>query len=795
MKPVFIKIALRNMLRHKVYTLINIAGLAVGIAGFLIIVMYIQHETGFDKYHPDLERSYRMVGIQKPAGIDQQHVAITTGMLGPTMKADFPEVEAAVRLMRAFSVMVMVDDKSFPEYNAYYADPTIFKVLGLELLAGDSETALQDVNMAAISETMAEKYFGSHAEAMNKTIEVSGVTYRINGIIGNRDVRSHIKIDLALSLATIANTYPGLHHWASNSLATYVLLREGVDKQAVEDKLPALVEQYITSEGWWQGLELYMQPVPDIYLHSGNIRFHLYHRVGDIQSIYVYTAIAALILLVACINFINLTTARSMKRAREVGIKKVSGATHLQLFFQFISETLIITTFAILIALAITDLATGTFSRLLNVDLAIDFTGNPVFNIGLVLILVVITLIAGFYPAMFMSRLQPVMVLRSASAGGGRGRFRKLLVFLQFFISTALIFSILVIQKQVGFMLNKDLGYDVENVLAVPLFSQQSREKYELVKNELANLPFVEGVAAASQYNGVAGRQSSLFSADDSELEIMARYGYVDAGFFPLMGMKLKAGRFFHQETGTDHHSAIIINESAAQSFGWDEPIGKRVRVSTQETEPVRTVVGVIADYHYYSLRNKIEPAAWYMQPEDFGVIVARIKKHEIKLASHMVEQTWNEVLPAQPYNAFFIDQRIEQIYREEMNTRRVISYFALLCIFISSMGLFGLTSFMIAQKTREIGIRKIMGGSVGQITLMLVRDFLVMIGIAGIAATPVAYYYLERWLANYAYRISFYLHYMIPAIVIAIAIALATIIYQTIRAANSNPVDAIRYE
>jgi putative ABC transport system permease protein len=795
MKPVFIKIALRNMLRQKVYTLINIAGLAVGIAGFLIIVMYIQHETGFDKYHPELERSYRMVGIQKPAGIDHQHVAITTGMLGPTMKADLPEVETTARLMRAFSVMVMVDDKSFPEYNAYYADPAIFKALGLELLAGDPETALQDVHMAAISETMAEKYFGSHAEAINKTIEVSGVTYRINGIIGNRDVRSHIKIDLALSLATIANTYPGLHHWASNSLATYVLLKEGFDEQVIEGKLPMLVEQYITSEGWWQGLELYMQPVPEIYLHSGNIRFHLYHRVGDIQSIYVYTAIAVLILLVACINFINLTTARSMKRAREVGIKKVSGATHLQLFFQFIFETLIITAFAILIGLVIAELAIGTFSQLLDVNLKIDFIGNPVFNIGLALILIVITLIAGFYPAMFMSRLQPVQVLRSATAAGSRGRFRKLLVFLQFFISTALIFSILVIQKQVDFMLNKDMGYDVENVMAIPLFSEQAREKYELIKNELAKLPFVEGVATASQYNGVAGRQSSLFAADDSQLEIMARYGYVDADFFPLMGMELKAGRFFHRETGTDLYSAIIINESAAQAFGWGEPVGKQVRVSTEETEPVRTVVGVVADYHYYSLRNKIEPAAWYMQPEDFGTIVARVQSNEPEEVSRMLEQTWNEVLPGQPYNAFYIDQRIEQIYRAEMNTRKVISYFALLCIFISSMGLFGLTSFMIAQKTREIGIRKIMGGSVRQITFMLVRDFLIMITIAGAAATPVAYIYLERWLSNYAYRISFYIHYMIPAIAIAIAIALATIIYQTIKAANSNPVDAIRYE
>ncbi len=528
--------------------------------------------------------------------------------------------------------------------------------------------------------------------------------------------------------------------------------------------------------------------------------------MGDIQIIYIFSLIAFLILFIACINFINIAISRSIKRAKEVGMRKIIGANRLSLIYQFNSESVIITILSIILSLGLVELLLPMFNKLLNTELFINFIHNNLFNIGLVGIFILVSLITGLYPAYYLSRFKPIVVLKGAkgSVKGKSGLLTKILVAIQFTITITLIFSILVIQKQINYTQKKDLGYNYENVMEIPFFNPTDNEKADIIRAELLKNPDIVGVSAAASVTGTSGSQSFRATSDSIPQQLMYRICGVDPEFFDLMQIPIVEGRDFSRDYAFDMNgSSVILNEIAVKELGWDNPIGRQFEGDSTD---LRTVIGVVSDYHYYSLRTKIEPAFFTVDRSNNRSIIVKFANPQENLSKaekqefqnknvQFVEETWRNFFPDATFDYTFVEQRLVDLYENERNSLSIFTYFAILSILISCLGLYGLISFVVEQRTNEIGVRKVMGGSVIQIVGLLIKDFIKLIIIAGIVAAPVAIYLSDSFLQTFVYRVSMPYAYLIIAIVIALVIAILTISFHAIKSANSNPVDALRYE
>lgn len=817
----YIKISTRNLIRQKGYSIINIIGLSAGITSFLLIILFVKYQNSFDRNIPNIDNIYRVVEIQKEEGVGIQHVAITMGPLAPALKKDIPEVINTLRLAPAGVIPLLVGEKFFNQSNVYFADSSIFSFFNIKLIKGNPQKALNELGTAVISRKVAEKYFVSVDSALNKMIKVKeGGNLIILGVMEDLPENMHVNIEMLMSYATAQYEFPWLKQWDTNSLVTYILLKEGTDPKSVEAKFPKFIRNYITFDKYNSEFAMYLQPLTDVYLKSGHIKFHIQDKMGSLTIYRIFVIVGIIILIIACINFINLSIARSMKRAKEVGMRKAMGATRRDLIYQFIGESGVITFMSILISLALVELILPFFNLLLNTQFTIDFIGNPVFNLGLLGILVIVSLFSGAYPAFYLSRFDPVKVMKGIreTPASFTVWLRNTLLVIQFIFTIGLLFSILVIRTQMNYVAEKDLGINYQDVVYIKLFDRAKPAQQEKIKAVFNNNPEIRGLSFVSFYNGVAGRQGPIYTMDSAEQKLTVRFGYVDAAFFPMMGIQFVEGRNFSDMLSSDTSGgSVILNESAVKAFGWKTAVGKRLKPLDTDTTRVATVIGVIKDYHYYSLHAKIEPAIYICNPSKFMQLLLKINRPENNTGARILQAGWNtvfpknqitvdplmvlinkklsEIIPNYMVEPEFVKTSISRQYKTEWNTYLVFGYFTIVSILISCLGLLGLTSMVSEQKTREIGIRKVLGASVAGLTVLLLKRFLLLIVLAGIISIPLAWYTMSTLLSSFAYRIDISLIFALEALLITLIISIGVIIYKSLRTALSDPVDSLKYD
>jgi putative ABC transport system permease protein len=795
----YLKIAVRNLLKHKGYFSINIIGLSAGMACCLLILLWVRDELSYDRFHRHAERIYR---VALKARINNKDIvsAYSCAPLAKTLAADFPEVEHSTTVFRPENVTIRWDEKTFNEKNFFYTDPGFFEVFTVPLLKGDKQTALAEPRAVVLTQSMALKYFGA-ADPMGQTLVIDGKEeYLVTAVCQEVPPNSHLHYDFLASWQTLEDSRNPI--WVGNDNYTYCTLRAGVAARDLETKFPVMVRKYAGPQFEAAGLPFdkflaaggiygyFLQPLTSIHLHS-----HLEHEVeptGDMVYVYIFSIIAFFILLIGCINFMNLATARSAGRAREVGVRKVLGSHVSQLARLFLTESVLVSCIAAGLAVVVVESLLSNFNSLAGKALTIDFFGNGLFLAVVLVGTLLVGLLAGSYPAFFLSSFQPISVLKGRLASGfTSGRIRSILVIFQFAISIALIVSIVVVYKQMSYVQHKKLGFNKEHVVIIDnvwlLGNQRQSFKQELLKSP--------GVAGASLSRTVPGlvASNSAFQLEGSEEGTPSLLWMIrtDFDFVETLGIEMASGRSFSSDFSTDS-SAVVLNESAARLLGVQDAVGKRlIRVG----QPIKhEIIGIARDFHFESLHQPIRPLVILIEGQG-DLAVVRIQPNRIGQTMQALEKIWETFAAGQPFVHTFLDQEFEALYRTEQRIGTVVALFAGLAVAIACMGLLGLVAFATEQRTKEIGIRKVLGASVPNIVMMLCNDFLRLILYAIVVATPFAYVVMNRWLEDFAYRTAMSWWVFAFSGGLALLIALLTVSTQAIKAALANPVVALRYE
>jgi putative ABC transport system permease protein len=781
----YLKVALRNIRRHKGYSFINIAGLAIGMACCILILLWVQDELSYDRFHENAGDIYRV--IQDIKFTDHSTTwAITQGPLGPSLKTDFPEIINATRITwRRFRLTY--NDESFDEVIGM-ADGSIFEMFTFPLLKGDPTNALSDPHSIVVTEEMAEKYFG-HEDPLGKIIKADNQwDFQVTGIMKKVPHNSHLQFDFLIPFIFGRELNYTVDNWRNSQFRTYVQLQEGVPSQEVIQKISGYLYEKPTLE---KDAKLNLQPLTRIHLYS-NYEFDTAH--GDITYVTIFSIIAFFILLIACINFMNLATARSGNRAKEVGMRKVAGAQKTDIIRQFYGESILLAFIALFVALLMVWLLLPTFNNLAAKELSLDVSGNLLALLGLLGITLLAGIISGSYPALFLSAFQPGKILKGSLRSGSKGSaFRKILVVFQFTLTILLIICTIVVYNQLNFMRNMKLGYDKEYMIYKGMRGDV-RAKFDSVKNELLQNPNILGVTASSNvptYGYSFSNSLWRWEGQNPDEENLMRAVFVDLDYFKTFGIEIVEGRSYSKEFPTDATEAIMVNEEAVKVMGMESPIGKRLSIGNNNFK----IIGVVKNYHFRSLRQKIDPLILIYAPSQSWVLFARLKSENIPKTLGYMENIWKEFAPAHPFNYRFLDEALDSLYRSEQRIGTLLRYFSILAIFISCLGLFGLASFMVEQRTKEIGIRKVLGASVSNIALLLSREFTKWVLLANIIAWPAAYYAMHKWLQSYAYSTNIALWSFFLSGTLALVIATVAVSYQSIKAAVANPADSLRYE
>jgi len=804
----YLKIAIRNVQKHKGYAFINIAGLAIGMACCILIVAYIVTELSYDKYNKNADRIYRIAAEVNMGGFSGL-IAVSNTPVGPVLHKDYPEVLNATRIRPLSKRLVKFEDRQFYEDRILYADDSIFDIFTFPMIKGDPKTALVTAYSVVLTEDTAQKYFG-HDDPLGKVLKFNNQDdFTVTGVVKNVPKNSHFTFDMLCSFETyFARNKQAGENWFNFDLFTYLLLPENHDYRELEKKFPALIDKYMGKVIKALGGELkyFIQPMTSIHLHS-----HLDNELSgnsNILYIYIFSAIALFILFIACINFMNLATARSATRAKEVGMRKVIGAHKRELIKQFLGESIIYSFFSLLVALILVQFALPLFRSLSGTELGINYAEMPWLIPGLLGLVLFVGILAGSYPALFLSSFQPANVLKgSLKSGAASKRFRGVLVVAQFIISVTLIIGTGIIVNQLKYMKNTNLNFDKENVIVVRITDQKIRQSLDFVKNELKKIPGVISVAASST---VPGQGTSVtpfipegFTEDSSQLmENMD----ADHDFIPALGIKIVKGRNFSTEFGTDKKEAVLINETAVRKFGWDNPVGKTIKAPEGEAPEeegaegvgvwtIKTVIGVVKDFHLASLHKIIMPLYISNIPDYLDTISIKINPENTTNTLSLLKEKWKEIDPFRPFEYSFLEETFDSQYRSDERLSKIFASFTVFAIFIACLGLFGLASFMSEQRTKEIGIRKVLGASVPGIAVLLSKNFLKLVIIANIIAWPISYLVMKNWLQNFAYRTNVSLWTFMLTGALSLCIALLTVSYQSVKASLSNPVNAIKYE
>jgi putative ABC transport system permease protein len=785
----YFKLALRNIRRHRIYTFINISGLATGMACCLLILLYVQNELKFDKYHDNSDCIYRTVIKEYAQGKWDNHVG-SPDLLGPALVEEYPEITQCVRFFHPFWIekwMVSFNGKSFYEGGVFFADPAVFDVFTFPLIQGDPQTALRELNSIVLTEEMAQKYFYDE-NPMGKVLSLDGrMDFKVTGIARNVPHNSHFRFDFLVPFEANPHKW-AMNNWRTQQFYTYILFTKKPSPRDLNDKLTLFTERHFGKQA---NLEISLQPLTDIHLRSTNYLYDIASNNSDIAYVYVFSAVAAFILLIACANFMNLTISTSLYRAKELGMRKVIGAKRIQLTKQFLSESLFYSLISLGFAILIVELLGPLLIDLPRRNLLLDGNG---LSIGVLLaVTFVVGIVSGSYPSLFLSAFQPLTALKGYTRSKFKGLlFQRSLVILQFTISISLIAGLIAVHKQLRYCMNKDLGFDKEQIVVVPIRDTQAMTSYEAFKNNLLQNPSVVSAAGSSTIPGknVGSRgilpEGNPWNPRNSMV--------VDYDFINTYRIDVKEGRNFSREYLSDPEDAYIVNEAAVRDFGWESPIGKRL-IWAGDKNKKGFVVGVVKDFHYRSLHRPIEPLVLMLTEDPLSYMSIRVKTQNIIDTIQSLKKSWENCNPGHPFEFFFFDENYSKLYESEKRMGKVIQRFTLLAAFISCLGLFGLASYSAKQRTKEIGIRKVLGASIRRISFMLFKEYTKWIILANILAWPIAYYVMNRWLQNFAYRITVALWMFLLAGASAFIIAVGTVSYQAIKAARVNPTDSLRYE
>ncbi len=801
----YIKTALRNIRRNTLYSVLNITGLAIGVTCCLLILLYVQDELSYDRFHEKADRIFRVATI---INLKDRHMnfASTAHVQGPMFKDEFPEIENYVRFNYYGSRrVVQYKDRSFTEDKFIWADNSIFEVFSFNLLKGDPKDALIEPNTVIITEEMAEKYFGQE-DPIGKNLRVHNETlYMVTGVMETIPVNSHFRPDFFASFSTLdlkPTGNPAEDLMSNIDYITFVLLREGTDYKQLEGKFVGFVERVLKPLlDAYEGEARYeLDPLPSIYLHSE--RQGELERTGDIAYIYLFSGIGLFILLLACLNFMNLSTARSANRAKEVGLRKVVGAQRRQLIRQFIGESMLLTVIAFFIALGLVTFSMPLFNSISGKMLTMEYFTSFQFIGGFIGLFVLVSIIGGSYPSFFLSAFRPVEVLQGRLRRGAKSSIlRVALVSLQFTVSIVLIIGTLMVDKQLNFVRNRKLGYNKDHVIALRIRNEETQKKYEAIKNELLRHPNILSVTASSSLPLGRNSFSAHHAVGKPESELTMLFSQiVDEDFIDTYDIEIVKGRNFSKEFPTDREEAVIINEAATRKLGWhDNPLGQQIEVFMSLNEKKRfKVIGVVKDYHFESLHKEIEPLILYNSNPHGGNyyrISMRTAPERIQETVAFVKSKWQEFDSQYPLEYVFLDEQYDELYRTEERLGQLFGYFTSLAIIIGCLGLFGLSAFSAEQRTKEIGIRKVLGASIPGVILLLVKEFSKWVLLAVVIAWPLGYIMMNKWLQNFAYRTSLEFVTFLLAAALALIISLITVIYQAARAAMANPIDSLRYE
>ena len=805
----YLIIAMRNLRKYKFISFINLFGLTIGLSCCLLILAYIVNELSFDRYNKQADKIYRVTRTFRNPETKAVSLQLSTVAppFGPLLKNDFKQIEKMTVLLPNGSIGMRYGDKIFNENNSYFADEHLFDVFDVKVLKGNPEKALIDPFTVMLSEELAKKYFGDE-DPVNKQVKMDNqFNCKISGVFKAFPANSHIHPELLIAFNTLRDSAvygeENLRtNWGNNSFLTYILLPDDATAKSIEAQLPAFIDRQMPA-GYYgkyaksQGTDLHLQKLTDIHLRS-----HLDYEAeenGDIKRVYIFSAIALFILLIACINYMNLSTARSALRAREIGIRKVVGAERKELISQFLSESVLISFTAMILAVGLTFLLLPTLNKVSGQELSMATFLSWKFIAALLLIPVLVGILSGIYPAIFMSSFKPVVVLKGLfKAGGGNISFRKVLVTVQFAISIILIISTGIVFLQMRYMQKKSLGYDRDHIVTMA-YTGAMGDRYEAFRNELLSNASIKDVARSSRIptGRLLDAMGSAIDRGDSLTPTNADVKFLatDQDFIKTYNIKMVAGRAFSRDFGTDT-SAYLINEAAVDALGLknsENAIGKNFRYGGRDGK----LVGVFHDFHFESLHQKIVPLVMMLPVNagNYNRLSIKIAGNNMQGALSHIENVWKKFLPETPYQYTFLDENFNRLYTSEQRQGTLFTIFASIAILIACLGLFGLSAFAITQRVKEIGIRKVLGANVGSIVQLLSKDFLKLVGLAAIIAFPVAWYAMRNWLNDFAYRTQIPWWIFAVAGILAALVALFTISFQAIKAALANPVKSLRNE
>lgn len=802
----YLRIAFRNLLRNKTFSAINISGLAIGMAACLVILLYLYNELSYDRYNEKAERMVRVLFRGTVQG-EKMNEASVMPPVAATLKSDYPEVEDATRLREAGTPRIKTGDKTFKGDKVAYVDANFFQVFTLPFVQGDAATALQQPNTVVLSKTVAAKYFGAEAP-LGKVLEMEGwpAPCTVTGVMEDVPANSHFHFDLFAASAGLAEAQS--NSWMQSNFFTYLVLSKQENVAQLQAHLPQVIDKYLgpqmqqdmgisLADFRKQGNDLgfFLQPLTDIHL-STEIANPLAPN-GNIQYVYMFSAIALFILLIACINFMNLSTAGASRRAREVGVRKTMGVGKSALIAQFLTESLLLTGFALILALGLAYAALPVFNQLLGVRLSANFLERPVLLAGLLGVGLLTGVLAGSYPAFFLSGFQPVQVLKGNAATKSRGfGLRSGLVVTQFAISIALVVCTIVVYQQWSYIQNKQLGYEKEQVMVLSN-AWALGKGLDVFKQQLAQDPRVRSISSSGYLPVGESFNNNYFVTPEGKPDQMIktlRYG-VDEQYIPTLGMQMLEGRNFSREFRSDT-SGVVLNEAAVKAFGFEgNALGRSIRRALGDGEQeMFHVIGVVRDFHFRSLHEPISPLVMTLGGEA-GIVIVKAGTADLSGLLASVKTNWDQLAGSEPMAYSFLDERFDQAYRTEQRTAFMLGLFAGLTILVACLGLFGLALFTTEQRSKEIGVRKVLGASVAGILALLTRDFLKLVLIAIVIATPAAWFFMQKWLADFAYRIDIQWWMFAAAGALAVAVAVLTVVLQSMRAALANPVKSLRSE
>ncbi len=804
----FITITFRNLISHKAYSLINISGLSIGLASAILILLYVQDELSYDRFHENFDQIYR-VGLHGTIQGNEMIVALTCAPLAQTLVADYPEVMSTTRLFSlAGEPIVRFQENSFLEDRFFYADSNFFDLFSTGLLRGDPSTALARANTVVITDEMASKYFGDD-NPLGKILEVGvdRTRFEVTGVVKKFPGNSHIKFDFLASMKTMS--FHNSTFWINNLLYTYLRLQEDFPPEQLEEKFPDMVMKYVgpqmeqfvqaSMEDFFEAGNKYgyfLQSIKEIHLRS-DVEYEM-EPGGNLASIYIFSVIALFLIIIASINFMNLATAQSSTRAREVGIRKVVGSMRSKLINQFLTESVVLSFIALLIGIGLVWIVLPHFNTLSEKELSLNLLQNKLLIPSLLILGLIVGLLSGSYPAFYLASFQPVKVLKGKIESGLKSRYlRGILVIFQFSVAIVLFISTIIVSRQMNFIQKKDLGYDKENLVVVNRISALQDQK-DAFQEELSEIPEVIGSSFTNSLPTVLfGNTAFRPEGTTAESTHAMNYWFVGYDLQKTMKMELASGRWFSRDVLSDS-IAVVLNEAAVKAFGIEEPIGKNVLLigGFGDGDLPMKIIGIVEDFHYESLHKTIHPLViGFLSSRSAAYLLVRVQPQEYQKTVGLIKQKWDEFVPEQPFEYSFLEDDLATSYNNDFRTGTIFTIFSVLAIFISLLGLIGLASYTAEQRTKEIGVRKVMGANVSGIIGMLIKEVFILIGISTVIAWPVGYFFMKSWLQNFAFRVDLGVLSFVVASLMALVIAIVTVGFRAYRAATTNPAESLRYE